>query len=279
MYPITQVEVGINSTHIENPKQIMGIVVRGHLVATTSRHYKLVQHKEAFEPIFKGLQNTGTPYNFALFQTDTKAFLKVFVDEIKDNGEGIKLGFEARNSIDGRNAITYLMKSQKVERSTVIEVVGLRLACKNGMKVRVPLAEAEELKIEIKTLEKIKELLTMASRIVHMGKVEEKIKAVQYVVEAMTLLKEPVALIIEKAKKKPVGEVLAKKLIAKYIGKRMATDIEYRFKENEEPTLWGLYNAITFVASHGVTVPTMNGLIEKSADLLEQEVFVKKGSK
>jgi hypothetical protein len=263
---------------IDNTKKIMAVVVDGNIVATVSRHYKLVQHKDAFEPIFTALHKTATPYDFALLQTDTKAFVKVFVDEIGDNGSGIKLGFEARNSIDGKGAINYSMTSTKLTRrkTTVVEVVGLRLACKNGMKVRVPLDQAEEIKIDIRTeiQEKAKELLRLATNIIHMGEVEKKIEAVQYVTEAMTLLKEPIAQIIQSAKEKEIGEKYAKELIAKYIGKRLSQRIYEQF-QREDRTIWGLYNAITYVASHGVKVPTMNGLIDRSADLLEQEITIK----
>ncbi len=284
MIPISMKDVEVMPKTVErvtNPKKIQAVVVDGEIVATVSRHYKLVQHKDAFEPIFKSLHQTATPYEFALFQTDTKAFLKVFVDEIGDNGKGIKLGFEAMNSIDGRNAITYNMSSTKIERKTrtVIEVVGYRLACKNGMKIRVPLAEAEEMKIEIKqeVKERVTELIRMATNIIHMGEVERKIEAVRYVVEAMTLLKEPISKIIENAKSKEIGEKQSKELIAKYIGKRLSERIEEQFKQ-EEQTLWGLYNAITNVASHGVKVPTMNGLLDRSAEMLEQEVTIKRQS-
>jgi hypothetical protein len=283
MQPISAVEYsGSAYKPIENPKQIMAIVVKGKIVASVSKRYKLVQHKEAFDPIFKGLHKTGTDYDFAMFRTDTKAFLRVFTTGIKDNGSSIQLGFEARNSIDGRNAITYNLGSKLIERKTeivarsvqVVDVWGYRQVCSNGMKIRVPLVQHEEIHLFKETTEKIRELLAMATRIVHLGEAEQKIKAVQYVVEAMALLKEPVALIIEKAKDRKIGQAQAKKLIALYIGKRLAKDIQEKFA-TEDKTLWGLYNAVTFVASHGVAIPTMNGLINKSAILLEKEVFEK----
>lgn len=54
----------------------------------------------------------------------------------------------------------------------------------------------------------------------------------------------------------------------------MSERILERYK-TEENSLWGLYNAITFVASHNATIPTMNGLLNKSANLLEKELMVK----
>lgn len=267
----------IRTNGAKNPKKIQAVVVDNEIVATVSRHYQLVQHKEAFDPVFKGLHAVGADYEFALMRTDTKAFLRLFVDEIPDNGDKIKLGFEVRNSIDGKNAISYLLISQKVKQFSewiqkeVVDVWGYRQICSNGMKVRVPL-KSHFVMVE-KKREKIVNLISMASRIVHMGAdVQQKVEAVRYVVEAMALLKEPVAKIIECAKNQEIGEKKAKELIAKYIGQRMSQRILQRFREEEEPSLWGLYNSITYLASHGVTVPTMNGLIDRSASMLEQEI-------
>jgi hypothetical protein len=270
---ITATEVGT----IENPRSMKGVVVDGRLVASVSKNYQLVQHKDAFKPVFDGLHQTGTPYEFALFQTDTKAFLNVFVDEIGDNGSGIKLGFRVINSIDGRNAISYAIKSETIERSTTIELVGYRLACQNGLKIRVPLDQAEELRLEKKTTEKIEQLLRMASRIIHMGteqSIKEKMESVSFVVEAVSLLRQPIQIIMEKAKNKQVGEEEVREMLKKYIGKRMNKQILERFKE-EEQSLWGAYQAATFVASHDCSIPTMNGLINSSAKMLEKELFVR----
>jgi hypothetical protein len=262
---------------IENNKEIKAVVVDKRIVATVSKNYKLVQHKDAFSPIFNGLHQTATPYEFSLFQTDTKAFLNVFVDEIGDNGSGIKLGFRVINSIDGRNAISYALSAKNIERQTTIELVGYRLVCQNGMKIRVPLDQAEFLKLEKNVTEKITELIKMATRIVHMGteqEIQQKMEAVQYVTEAIGLLKEPIELIISKAKKIKVDEEMMKSLIKTYVGKRMSQRILEQFAK-EKGNLWGAYQAFTQVASHGCTVPTMNGLLNKSAIMLEQELFRK----
>jgi hypothetical protein len=58
------------------------------------------------------------------------------------------------------------------------------------------------------------------------------------------------------------------------VGKRLSTQIYNQFYD-EEQTIWGLYNAITNIASHGVQPTTMNGLINKAADLLEGELAIK----
>jgi hypothetical protein len=270
---ITATEVG----NIQNPKSMKGVIVDGKLVASVSKNYQLVQHKDAFKPVFDGLHQTGTPYEFALFLDDVKASLNLFIDEVGDNGAGIKLGFRVVNSINGRGALRYAIKSQSITRTTTIELVGYRLACQNGMKIRVPLAEAEELRLEKKVVEKVEELIRMATRIIHMGtetEMKQKLEAVKYMCEAMALLREPVGIIIKKAKDREVGEEDAKKLLSLYVGKRMSNRILEKFKE-EGNTMWSLYNSITFVASHDCSVPTMNGLINSSAQMLEKELFVR----
>lgn len=263
-----------NQGEVLNPKEIKAVVVNGRIVGSVSKRYKLVQHKDAFEPIFKGLHLTGTEYEFSLFTTDTKAFLNVFVDEVAENGSGIKLGFKAINSINGETAITYAIRA--TAQMTTLELVGYRQVCSNGLKIRVPLDKAEELRIENVT--RLKELVSMATRIIHMGTEEamkHKMEAVQYVTEAVAILKEPVSIMIQRAKQIPIGQEEMKELMAKYIGKRMNKAIIEQFKE-EEQSLWGALMAVTFVASHGTSIPTMNGLINSSAVMLEQEVFAKR---
>lgn len=267
---ITQTATG----EIKNPRNIMAVVVDGRIVATVSKRYRLVQHKDAFSPIFQGLHNTATPYKFSLFETDTKAYLNVYADEVMENGEKILLGFRAVNSIDGDTALNYRIRSSI--KSTTIELVGYRLACSNGMKIRVPLDKAEEIRLE--KVERVKELISMATRILHVGTEEamkHKIEAVQYVVEALAILKEPIALIIKKAQNIQVGEEQAKLLLQKYCGKRLQQRILDRFK-SEEGSLFGLVNAVTFTASHNATIPQMNGLINSSAIMLEEEIFQKR---
>jgi cell fate (sporulation/competence/biofilm development) regulator YmcA (YheA/YmcA/DUF963 family) len=269
-----QTIVSTNQGTILNPKNIKAVVVNGRIVGSVSKRYRLVQHKDAFSPIFNGLHQTATPYEFSLFETDTKAMLNVFVDEIGENGSMIKLGFRAVNSINGETAIVYDIRADSI--TSTLEIVGYRQVCSNGMKIRVPLDRAEELRIE--KVERVKELIKMATRIVHMGTEEamkQKIEAVQYVTEAIALLKNPIARIIQKAKSERVGEQQAKELLKIYIGKRMNQRILEQFKK-EEQTMWGIYNACTAVASHDCTIPTMNGLINSSARMLEQELFPKK---
>jgi hypothetical protein len=272
--PMATLESIRTTSDATNPKNFMAVVLNEtagkRIVATVSKRYRLVQHAEAFKPIIDGLHFTATDYEFCLIHRNTKATLDVFVTEIANSGlGGIRLGFRAISNIDGRNAIKYTLSQSKFQGT--IEIVGYRQVCENGMKIRVPLDEAEFVRPEIRG--KVTSLLEMSANVAHIGNVESKIKATQYVVEAMSLLKEPVKAMIEKARTQEIGEKEAKALLAKYIGKRLTSAINDKF-QSEEQNLWGLYNAITYIASHGVTVSTMNGLMNKSANLLERELLV-----
>jgi len=264
LYTIKQ-ETREGFSEIKNPDKINVVVVNGEIVGTVSRHYKLIQHKDAFKPILNGLQNLGSDYGYSLLLTKTRAYMNVFVDEGYDS---VSFGFRAQNAIDGGSSVRYAFSSFMKER--VIELVGYRKVCSNGMIIRVPLDNAQIVRLEER--EKIEQLLMENTKIIHMGNAEEKVQAVQYVVEAMTLLKNPLERLIKTAQSRELTEEAAKEFIRKYVGKRVRQKILDRY-EREEPTLWGVYNAITNVASNeNLSVRTSNGLINRAAMLMEKEV-------
>jgi len=251
----------------------LGIAVEGELVGVVSPRYMLVQHKQAFEPIVKGLDNFNIEYKWNLFFNRGKAWLSVLVDNAEAT-DSVRVGFRAMNSVDGSTAIRYSFAMERVHR--YIELVGYRQVCENGMIIRVPLDKAEIIRPEIQ--EQVKELLSKHAKIIHTGDKSKEIQAVQYVVEAVTLLKEPVARIIDIAKERKIGQQEAIDLIRKYISKRMEQRVRNRFAY-ENPDLWGLFNAVTYVASHDkIAQSTSNGLLVRAADLLEQEISVKEGA-
>jgi len=248
----------------------IGIAVENELVGVVSPRYMLVQHKQAFEPIVKGLDNFNIEYKWNLFTHKGKAWLSVIVDNA-EAADSVRIGFRAMNSVDGSTAIKYSFAMERVHR--YVELVGYRQVCDNGMIIRVPLDKADIIRPELQ--EQVKELLSKHAKIIHTGDKSKEIQAVQYVVEAVTLLKEPVARIIEIAQNRKIGQQEAIDLIRKYIGKRMVQRVRNRFAY-ENPDLWGLYNAVTYVASHDrIAQSTSNGLLVKAADLLEQEISAK----
>jgi len=87
--------------------------------------------------------------------------------------------------------------------------------------------------------------------------------------------RDPVARIIDKAQTREIGNQEAAELIKKYVGKRMFQKVYNQFSY-ESSDLWGLYNAVTYVASHdNIAQSTSNGLLVKAAGMLEQEISVK----
>jgi hypothetical protein len=255
-----------NSNHYqavinEKIKDVVGVV---------SGKYQLVQHKEAFQPIVEALNSIGASYRMNIGYTQRKAWMSIVTNS--EATDGVSIGFQALNSIDGTTAIRYGFANFKQTRW--VELVGYRQVCSNGMVVRVPLDNAEFVKLEER--EKIEVLLRETARIIHMGKAHDKVEAIRYIVEAMELLKEPVARMIEASKNKILAEKMAKELIAKYLGKRLNKKVLAQYRK-EEKNLWGLYNAMTFVASHNKEIATSSAdsLLNGSAEMLREELVAK----
>lgn len=261
-------KVTITVENAQNPSGFAAIVSNGIVVSTVSGRYNLVEHRDAFRPILDGLDAAGVQYEVSQTYSKTKAFLSVFSEDVDANGDKLRIGFRAVNSYDGTTAIAYTFS--EYSQTSFFELVGYRLACKNGMLIHVPLNNAEIIKWEER--QKLDELLTLHNRILHTEGAGEKVKTVRLVVEAMAIMRNPIKRMVEIAKTKSIGEELAKELIGKYIGKRMANNILNQYN-NEERNLWGLYNAVTWVASHkNIAKSTRQNLLNKSATLLAESI-------
>lgn len=236
------------------------------IAAITSDHYKLVQHHEAFKPVLEGLAMRNANYNFALVANHKKAWLNVFVGNGYDS---VKYGFRVVNSFDRSTSIRYGLSA--FTQTKILELVGYRQVCSNGMVVRVDLANAEFVKVEERT--QIEHLLARKIAIRHQGDVNAKLEEVQFVVEAFLLLEKPLERIIKKAEKFEITLEKAEEFIKKYVGRRKLDKILTQFGKEDQP-LWGLYNAVTFIASHTLAdIPIkQNTLIEKAATMLEREL-------
>lgn len=249
----------------------VGFQGKEHFVYCPTTRYKLVQHEEAFRPIIEGLTQAGqTNFKFSLINNEKFASLRIHV-----SGEGydsVSLGFDVTNSFDGSEAISYGFKTLRNQKW--IELVGYRQVCSNGMKIRVPLDQAEFIRPELR--EKVTELLEHHARILHTSKVFEKIELMQYVVEAMSLLKEPVEAIIKKSQTfKLLDKERAEELIKKHVGERYKKKIMAKYMDDiEDNSLWSLYNAITNFASHtdDLKVVTRENLLDKASTMLYEEM-------
>jgi hypothetical protein len=253
------------------------IEVDGVTVDIPSKHYVLKQHEQAFRPVIEGLTVSGVEnFEFSLWNTRKRAHLAVFVGELED---GVKFGFKVTNSFDRSLAIHFGAKAYQQQKSVeIVErdhvlVWGIRQVCTNGMTMRIPLKTCKYL--DTQEVVKIKDLLKMKGRILHVGNdVDKKLESMQYVVEAFTLLKNPLNMMIIDAQNFHLNPIEARELILKYVGKRRM-DKYLELWGQEEKTLWGLYNSITFLASHSIEFKSTlrEGLLTKAANLLEGELM------
>jgi hypothetical protein len=259
--------VPIELEEAENTSGYHASVVGGVIVGMVTKKYALVQHAEAFMPIITALDNAGEEYQVSVWDKRGKAGLRVITGRLA--ADGVKLGFQVLNSVDGTTSINYNFWMNR-QSDSHIEIVGYRLSCKNGMVMRVPLDEAEFVKPELKA--QIQMLMKKLFSISHVGDAKAKAQQVQYIVEALTLLKEPVATMIEKSKTIGILPKEAEMLLAKYVGQRLSKKCLFQFrmdKIKEGDKLWSLYNAITYVASHdGVSDSSKKSLLDNSADML-----------
>lgn len=255
---------------IQNRK---GILVNGEIVSITSKGYSLVQHKDALRPVINGLTVTGSSdFRFSFFADNHRAFMDVFVGEGYDT---VRYGFSVVNSYDRSTSLRYGF--QGFRKTKIIEMIGYRQVCSNGMRVRVPLDQAEFVRPEERI--QIESLLTKSLSIRHSGDVVKKMESVQPIVEAFMLLRNPLQRIIEAAQKVSVADLAAAEaIVEKYMGKRLRGRVLDHFVEKEqEKSLWGLFNSFTYLSSHEekMSDSSRNALISKAAVMLEKELEVR----
>lgn len=254
-----------------------GVLVTGkngyqNIVHCPTTRYQIVQHKEAFRPIIEGMVQAGVKdFKYTLLSNDKWAEINILVQEI--GNDGVRIGFNVKNSFDGSSAIKYGFNMSQA--TSHLEIVGWRQVCSNGLKIRVPLREAEIITQEKVT--KIRELLAERASIKHTETALVKIEAMQYIAEAMSLLRDPVEKIILKSQKWSIlDRKHLEKLIKTHVGKRYAQKIMHRYDMDGDTSLWGLYNAITYIASHDELKPiSRDNLIDKAATMLDKELFPK----
>jgi hypothetical protein len=265
--------------YLDNGQEIKGyeavevVDKSGHkeIVDIPKESYTIVQHARGFEPIREGLVQAGIhDFKFILTSTMRRAQLQIYTSNA--GYDGVSLGFSVENSFDGSKALSYGFKIS--EQKTVIEMVGYRQVCSNGMKVRVPLENAEFVREE--TRAKILNLFEEHCRILHTPTAEARIPSMQYVAEAIALMQEPLELYIRKAQKWTIdNEDILKRLIKAHVGKRFQAKVMERYTQ-ESRDLWGLYNALTYVASHDPQLKpsARDSLIDKASMMLEKELTI-----
>ena len=200
------------------------------------------------------------------------AKLNVFMG--KAGFDSVALGIQVYNSYDGSSAVHFGFELNK--KSHYVELVGYRQVCSNGMKIRVPLNQAEIIKAE--TVVKIENLFRERASLRHTESVSEKLVAMQFTTEALALLQEPVANEIKKAIMwKIENTTKLKDIIKKHVGQRYAERVLNKYRRDSGKNLWDLFNAVTDVASHEVGINKIisrENLIDKASKMLYEELHV-----
>lgn len=245
------------------------------IVNIARMRYHIVQHEDAFRPIIEGMTIAGLQdFKFILTSQPHRAHLQVFTGQKAsvEGTEGISLGVNALNTFDGTKPLTYSITLFS-EKNT-IELVGYRQVCSNGMKIRVPLDKAEIIREE--EVSELRKLWDKEARILHTPSADIKIKSLQYVMEAVTMLTKPVENLIKKAKEFSLKDTAVfEEIIKAYVGKRYAARVVANMNTKDiapedHGSLWALYNAMTYVASHDDEIEdtSRETLLNKAADLL-----------
>lgn len=259
-----------DGTHISSHK---AITVNGRVIDIPSKYYQLVQHSQAFRPVIDGLTESGiTKYNFQLISNDKKANLRIFTDSVNDGMSNIILGFQVINSFNRSTTVNYGISINKGH--SYVELVGYRKVCSNGLMIRVDLENAEIVKTELSL--KIKALFKESCKLRHSSNVHERIAGMQYVVEAIALLKDPLQRIISIAKKTVLDGDKIREIVKSHFSERMTKKILQKFNsdiEVEGAHTWALYNAITFEVSHNVSFAKHNYGLERANDVLQEALL------
>jgi hypothetical protein len=208
--------------------QYMGIwnTSKDVLESIQSKDYRLVQHGEAFSPIVETLQMAG--YKNAktrIYEGNGKAVMTLLFPEIKvvpKDGNELMLGFMAKNSYNGSLAVS-------------IEGYGFRGICSNGMILG-------------------KSLLG-SFREIHMGRQHSTIRtSIHAFMEEIATRIPRVKTAIDMAIEEELTPELAKIVLEKVgFGTRRVEQFAEVYNQTQEPSRFGLYNAVTYFASHDAT--------------------------
>jgi hypothetical protein len=231
--------------------------------------YRLVQHWDAFRPMIDAMVQAGVQeFDWTLKQCPQWADLNIFVHG--SGHDSVELGFRMSNSFDGNSGLIYGVNMNKSKR--YVEVVGYREVCKNGMVAQVPLDAAEFVRPEIR--KQVEGLLSSMTNIPHLSRAEDKIQRVKWTIEAVALLREPVEAMIKAGQDFKIADPkVLERLVKAHVGSRFKKRVLEQY-EKEASDLWGLFNAMTHVASHDpeIKVASRETLMQKAAQMLRVEV-------
>lgn len=167
------------------------------------------------------------------------------------------------------------------------EIVGYRQVCANGQKIRVPIAEAEAgekgvgldkysigaLVTDIWKEDELREraviLAQSFTRIMHMGKPEQKIEAQKQAAELIALFRDPVKRLVERARAKHLTQSELREVFdSRFSDKASIAMMNVLECKRDEATAWDAYQAMTNYGTHLASEKFVNTAFDKAADYL-----------
>lgn len=266
----------------------------GELENFVSKDYVVIQHRDAFSAIVDAmiaLKGEDQPVRASVCEEKGRTYLAATFPEIKvDDGEqGIELGFKAVNSYNKTTALRYGSKQVATSNNDHFEFFGYRLACLNGMTVRASLSFAagepriiDRFNARVGDLVEVRlEEVNAGEKVVsepvrayirHYGKgaklnlvrLERAILGLKHIVPEIE--RNITAARLREFESRKVAEELLEKL---GFGDRQRETIMGAYSL-EAQTEWGLYNAITGVATHekGKSLQTMERMLKMAQPIL-----------
>ena len=242
----------------------------GYLEAVVSRSYSAVQHKEAFGAVVGTLQEAcpDAKIRAAVLLDKGRAWMSVVFSDMRadDGAQGVELGFTAMNSYDRSSSVHF--GGTQNRQTGHFEFFGLRLACMNGMTMRVPIADWDKLEVKNKIDAHIGDIVGVSKEFVgktveeaatalsfrHIGRVDRKLEGVSLMVSALPCAATLLRARVKTMHAESVNAFEAREKLNKLgFGARTTQNIMACFA-SEENTAWGLYNAVTHHATHGARV-------------------------
>jgi hypothetical protein len=267
--PVVYVENGNKPIAMPDFKAIINEKT-GEVETVASKGYVTIQHKDAFGAVLDAVAaaSKGAKFRASVMEQGGRAWMTVVFSQITaDDGlNGIELGINVRNSFDKTSALKY-SGSTKENKEGHFEFFGYRLACMNGMTVKVELGDISKLNVVPKARAKVGDIVEVRKEAVfdprkaeveavkatirHFGKnTKMDLERVAEMIMALPLVARRLEEQIKAVQKVSYTTDEANARLTEVgFGDRLREKIMERYK-SEEQTAWGLYNATTAYATH-----------------------------
>ena len=268
----------------------------GAVECIASKGYVVIQHKQAFDAVLDAVAaaSRGAKFRASVMEQNGRAWMTVVFSDVKaDDGlDGIELGIRVTNSYDKTCALKY-SGTGKQNLEGHFEFFGLRLACMNGMTIRVNLGDISKLNLtdkhravgDVVLKKEFKvdkaDVQTVKTYIKHFGKNTQM--DMDRVADMFMALPVVVKRLEEQIRTVKGISLTSKEAEARLVelgfGERTTAKVLARFRR-EEMTAWGLYNAITAHATHESKVSplSMERTLNRAQGIMEMTAKQGKGN-